>query len=460
MLLVHFLRDTLGLTGTHVGCDTSNCGACTVHVDGVSVKSCTLLAVQADGARASARSRAWPTGTDLHPLQEGFWAEHGLQCGYCTPGMIMAAADLLERNPDPSEDEIRDGLAGNLCRCTGYHNIVKAVQHAAQLQQARPRPRARDDRGRQGQRRGGRGAGAGRMSVQEANGKHVGRRMRRKEDPPLIAGKGNFVDDIDAARHALGGVRALARGARHDHLDRHVGRARARRASRPSTPAPTSTSRRRSRSPGCRPASTSPRRRTGRWPRTPSSTSATRSRSSSARTATPSSTPPRTSSSTTTRCRSSSIPRRRSRAATSCTPDLGSNKVHEWSLGGDVESRAGGRRRRDRAPLRQPPHRGRADRAARRDRRLPRRRADDVERDAGAALPAPVPRPPARHDRGPRARDRARRRRRLRLQAADLRRGDPARLGRRASSAGRSSGSRRGRRTWPRRTTAATRSPT
>jgi aerobic carbon-monoxide dehydrogenase small subunit len=133
LLLVHFLRDNLGLTGTHVGCDTSNCGACTVHLDGVSVKSCTVLAVQADGAEVRT-IEGMAKGTALHPLQEGFWAEHGLQCGYCTPGMIMAAADLLERNPDPSEAEIRDGLAGNLCRCTGYHNIVKAVQHAAQLQ--------------------------------------------------------------------------------------------------------------------------------------------------------------------------------------------------------------------------------------------------------------------------------------------------------------------------------------
>jgi aerobic carbon-monoxide dehydrogenase small subunit len=132
LLLVHFLRDTLGLTGTHVGCDTSNCGACTVHLDGESVKSCTVLAVQADGAEVLT-IEGMARGTDLHPLQEGFWAEHGLQCGYCTPGMIMAAADLLARNPDPSEQEIREGIAGNLCRCTGYHNIVKAVQHAARL---------------------------------------------------------------------------------------------------------------------------------------------------------------------------------------------------------------------------------------------------------------------------------------------------------------------------------------
>ncbi|HZG48829.1 MAG TPA: (2Fe-2S)-binding protein [Thermoleophilaceae bacterium] len=134
LLLVHYLRDTLGLTGTHVGCDTSNCGACTVHLDGESVKSCTVLAVQADGAEVLT-IEGMAKGTDLHPLQEGFYAEHGLQCGYCTPGMIMAAADLLARNPDPSEQELREGLAGNLWRCTGYHNIVKAVRHAAQLQQ-------------------------------------------------------------------------------------------------------------------------------------------------------------------------------------------------------------------------------------------------------------------------------------------------------------------------------------
>ena len=129
-LLVHLLRDELGLTGTHVGCDTGNCGACTVHLDGASCKSCTVLAVQADGGEVTTIEGMGTEG-DLHPLQEAFWAEHGLQCGYCTPGMIMAAASLLERNPDPTEEEIRHGLEGNLCRCTGYHNIVKAVQAAA-----------------------------------------------------------------------------------------------------------------------------------------------------------------------------------------------------------------------------------------------------------------------------------------------------------------------------------------
>jgi aerobic carbon-monoxide dehydrogenase small subunit len=130
LLLVHYLRDTLGLTGTHVGCDTSNCGACTVHLNGEAVKSCTVLAVQADGADVTTVEGLGREG-GLHPLQEGFWEHHGLQCGYCTPGMIMAAADLLARNPDPSEAEIREALAGNLCRCTGYQNIVKAVQAAA-----------------------------------------------------------------------------------------------------------------------------------------------------------------------------------------------------------------------------------------------------------------------------------------------------------------------------------------
>jgi carbon-monoxide dehydrogenase small subunit len=130
LLLVHYLRDRLGLTGTHVGCDTTNCGACTIHLNGEAVKSCTVLAVQADGAELTT-IEGMATDGELHPLQEAFWNKHGLQCGYCTPGMIMAAADLLERNPDPSEEEVRHGLEGNLCRCTGYHNIVQAVLEAA-----------------------------------------------------------------------------------------------------------------------------------------------------------------------------------------------------------------------------------------------------------------------------------------------------------------------------------------
>ena len=130
-LLVHFLRENLGLTGTHVGCDTSQCGACVVHVDGKAVKSCTMLAVQADGATVTTIEGMATSADELHPLQTAFWEKHGLQCGFCTPGMIMTAADLLARSPDPSEDEIRHALAGNICRCTGYHNIVAAIKAAA-----------------------------------------------------------------------------------------------------------------------------------------------------------------------------------------------------------------------------------------------------------------------------------------------------------------------------------------
>jgi len=130
LLLVHLLRDTFGLTGTHVGCDTSNCGACTVHLDGESAKSCTVFAVQADGRQVKT-IEGMADGATLHPLQQGFWDQHGLQCGFCTPGMIMQAAWLLEQNADPSAAEIREGISGNLCRCTGYVNIVKAIQQAA-----------------------------------------------------------------------------------------------------------------------------------------------------------------------------------------------------------------------------------------------------------------------------------------------------------------------------------------
>jgi aerobic carbon-monoxide dehydrogenase small subunit len=129
-LLVHFIRERLRLTGTHIGCETSYCGACTVHVDGQATKSCTMLAVQADGATITT-IEGLAEGDQLHPVQEGFWERHGLQCGFCTPGMIMSGAALIDDNPDPSEDEIRHGIEGNLCRCTGYHNIVKAIEYAA-----------------------------------------------------------------------------------------------------------------------------------------------------------------------------------------------------------------------------------------------------------------------------------------------------------------------------------------
>ena len=130
LLLVHLLRDVFGLTGTHIGCDTSNCGACTVLVDGESAKSCTMLALSADG-RAVTTIEGIADGAALHPLQQAFWDQHGLQCGFCTPGMIIQASWLLARNPDPSENDIREGISGNLCRCTGYVNIVKAIQQAA-----------------------------------------------------------------------------------------------------------------------------------------------------------------------------------------------------------------------------------------------------------------------------------------------------------------------------------------
>ena len=143
-LLVHFIREAVGLTGTHVGCDTSQCGACTVLLDGQAVKSCSLFAVQVDGRQLTTIEGLARDGA-LHPLQEGFWQEHGLQCGFCTPGMILSACQLLMRNPKPTESEIRGGLEGNLCRCTGYHNIVKAVQYAARkLAEREPTTRRQD----------------------------------------------------------------------------------------------------------------------------------------------------------------------------------------------------------------------------------------------------------------------------------------------------------------------------
>jgi aerobic carbon-monoxide dehydrogenase small subunit len=135
LLLVHLIREDFGLTGTHIGCDTSNCGACTVHVNGESAKSCTMLAVQADGASIKT-IEGMADGANLHPLQQAFWDQHGLQCGFCTPGMIMQAAWLLDQNANPSEQEIREGIAGNLCRCTGYVNIVKSIQQAASAEPA------------------------------------------------------------------------------------------------------------------------------------------------------------------------------------------------------------------------------------------------------------------------------------------------------------------------------------
>jgi carbon-monoxide dehydrogenase small subunit len=140
-LLVHFLRENLNLTGTHIGCETGYCGACTVLVDGKTAKSCTMLAVQADGASITTIEGLASDG-QLHPVQEGFWERHGLQCGYCTPGMIISAVGLLAENPNPTEEEIRHGIEGNLCRCTGYHNIVRAIEYAAAVSRGETPPPA------------------------------------------------------------------------------------------------------------------------------------------------------------------------------------------------------------------------------------------------------------------------------------------------------------------------------
>jgi carbon-monoxide dehydrogenase small subunit len=142
LLLVHLLREKMRLTGTHIGCDTTHCGACTILMDGEPVKSCTILAVQADGAKITTVEGLEQNGT-LHPVQEGFWEKHGLQCGYCTPGMMLTSCALLERNKNPSELEIREAISGNLCRCTGYVNIIKAVQYAAQKIQSSSSPEAK-----------------------------------------------------------------------------------------------------------------------------------------------------------------------------------------------------------------------------------------------------------------------------------------------------------------------------
>ena len=166
------------LTGTNIGCDTSSCGACTVHVDGESVKSCTVLAVQADGQPITT-IEGLADGDELHPMQEAFREYHGLQCGYCTPGMVMAAVGLLEENPNPTEREVRLGLEGNLCRCTGYHNIVKAVLACANGELAAPERWCRHDRHR------------------GSPDRYIGTRMLRTEDPRLLTGEAKFTDDLD-----------------------------------------------------------------------------------------------------------------------------------------------------------------------------------------------------------------------------------------------------------------------
>ena len=186
LLLVHLLRDVFGLTGTHIGCDSSNCGACTVHVDGVSAKACTMLAVQVDG-REVKTIEGMASEPTLHPLQQAFWDQHGLQCGFCTPGMIMQSAWLLEQNPDPSEAEIRQGISGNLCRCTGYVNIVKSIRR--RRQRCAPLKRRPSRR-----RRGGRDDRVQATTTTfEVGG--MGHSVKRKEDPRSCAAE-RYIDDL------------------------------------------------------------------------------------------------------------------------------------------------------------------------------------------------------------------------------------------------------------------------
>ena len=182
---MHFLRDTLGLTGTHWGCDTSNCGACVVLMDGEPVKSCTVLAAMAGGHDDRAPSRASSSDGELDPVQQGFMEEHGLQCGFCTPGMMMTARALLDRNPDPTDAEIREAISGQICRCTGYTNIVKSIRWAAEHQRAAAAPRTAEQGSRDSIGR----------TVEE---RPIGfGRLKRKEDPRFIRGQGNYVDDVE-----------------------------------------------------------------------------------------------------------------------------------------------------------------------------------------------------------------------------------------------------------------------
>ena len=202
----HLSARGLGLTGTHMGCDTTNCGACTVLVDGRPVKSCTMLAVQADGHEVST-VEGLAGASELHPLQEGFNDEHGLQCGFCTPGMMIAAKALLDENPDPTEDDVRWALSGNLCRCTGYQNIVKSVLWAAE--KLSRSPRAEQDRSRHD-------AGTGRDQDRRA-----GREPQAGRGQPLHPRQGQLHRRHHAARHAAHGDPAQPAGARADQVDRH-----------------------------------------------------------------------------------------------------------------------------------------------------------------------------------------------------------------------------------------------
>ena len=398
LLLVHFLRETLGLTGTHVGCDTSNCGACTVHLNGEAIKSCTLLAVQADGAEVKTIEGMGQEGA-LHPLQEAFWEHHGLQCGYCTPGMIMASADLLQRNPNPTEQEVREALAGNLCRCTGYHNIVKAVLAASSV-----------------------------MSAPAAD-RWVGQAIKRKEDPRLIMGRARYIDDINVTGQLWASfVRSPEAHAKIVSIDTSAAKAY----------------------PGVKAVFTGndvdlesplplawvpPGVEVNNPPHWAIAKDEVHHVGDPVALVIGEDRYAVVDAAEQVLVEYDPLP-----VVTDPEAALAGGDLVHADTRHEQGARVVARRRRPRGRVRagrrdrraargQPPHRRRGDRAARRARRLPRRLADAHLLDAGPALPAAVPGAPARDQRGPRARDRARGRRRLRLQAADLRRGDRARLG-------------------------------
>ena len=231
-LLVQYLRDTVGKVGTVIGCDTSNCGACTVHLDGRSVKSCNVLAVQADGHEVTTIEGIAASG-ELHPMQQAFHDNHALQCGYCTPGMIMQALDVLKENPNPTEQEIRVGLEGNLCRCTGYHNIVKAVAACASTM-AEGGGAVEDDSRCTVRERGVMTA------VDDRPTTEIGAARKRKEDRRLITGRTKWTDNIQLPGHAAPRHGAQPVRPREHHRDRHRRRPRPLRGRRRSSPAVTS----------------------------------------------------------------------------------------------------------------------------------------------------------------------------------------------------------------------------
>ena len=310
-LLVHYLREQLGKVGTVVGCDTSNCGACTVSLDGQSVKSCSVLAVQADGSEVTTIEGLAAEDGTLHPVQQAFHDNHALQCGFCTPGMIMAARDLLQNNPNPTEAEIREGIEGNLCRCTGYQNIVRAVQAAAGSHEPDRRPVM--------------------TAVADAPAAEIGQSRPRKEDQHLITGRTTWTDNMTLPGMVhLAILRSPMAHATITSID--TSEAKPPRASSPSSPARTSPTRRatcpaRGRSP---PTWSTPVRRA--WPSPRSTTSARRSPSSPPATRPRRRTRSRRSTSSTSRCRPCWTWRPRSPSAPLVHPNTTSNRSYTWAF--------------------------------------------------------------------------------------------------------------------------------